>query len=326
MTGGQVDEMDRQILEMLAADSRIDEHDIASDLSIDGDEVSERIAKLEEERYIKRYSTVLDPVKIGFGTWTYHYANLGDYYEKELEIDLEPISQWKAPQLAFVTFGEYDLIFRKLSDDLAEANNFSTNLINHPKLPEYDNIETYEVTERFRWRGQRIPDNDRELAQKRDLDDIELKVLKELVRDSRLKDEPERIANSIGVTPGEVTKAISTLESGNVILGYSIDLDLEKMGLRRAIVGADINRDHYESVVDQLLEIDPITIPYIHSGFGFHWQDLGIEVVFETLDEIHRVTDQIRTLEGVGSSRTMIGAREYHHEPQIDLNHYENLS
>nr|MDO8081311.1 Lrp/AsnC family transcriptional regulator [Candidatus Freyarchaeota archaeon] len=56
-----MDELDVKILQMLSSDSRLSYRDIAKELGVSHANVSSRIKKLEEDKVIRGYITILDP-------------------------------------------------------------------------------------------------------------------------------------------------------------------------------------------------------------------------------------------------------------------------
>jgi len=56
-----LDELDVKILQMLSSDSRLSYRDIAKELGVSHANVSSRIKKLEEDKVIRGYITILDP-------------------------------------------------------------------------------------------------------------------------------------------------------------------------------------------------------------------------------------------------------------------------
>ena len=56
-----LDELDGKILQLLSDDSRLSYREIAKELGVSHANVSSRIKKMEEERVIRGYTTILDP-------------------------------------------------------------------------------------------------------------------------------------------------------------------------------------------------------------------------------------------------------------------------
>ncbi|MEM3564286.1 MAG: Lrp/AsnC family transcriptional regulator [Candidatus Jordarchaeaceae archaeon] len=56
-----LDELDKKIVELLSADSRLSYREIAKKLGVSHINVSSRIKKLEDEKVIRGYTVILDP-------------------------------------------------------------------------------------------------------------------------------------------------------------------------------------------------------------------------------------------------------------------------
>lgn len=56
-----LDELDGKILQLLSDDSRLSYREIAKELGVSHANVSSRIKKMEDERVIRGYTTILDP-------------------------------------------------------------------------------------------------------------------------------------------------------------------------------------------------------------------------------------------------------------------------
>ncbi len=63
-----MDDKDRKIMEILSEDSRTPFTDIAKRLSVSESTVRKRIKALEEGGVIKKYSIIVDPIKVGYNT------------------------------------------------------------------------------------------------------------------------------------------------------------------------------------------------------------------------------------------------------------------
>lgn len=62
----QLDEIDLQIIELLQVNSRIKRSELAEKVNLTVPAVSERINKLQEKGFIKRYTTLIDYKKAGY--------------------------------------------------------------------------------------------------------------------------------------------------------------------------------------------------------------------------------------------------------------------
>lgn len=62
-----IDDIDKQILNIIQQDARISNAEIARQIGLAASATLERIRKLEERKVIKGYATEIDPAEVGFG-------------------------------------------------------------------------------------------------------------------------------------------------------------------------------------------------------------------------------------------------------------------
>lgn len=303
-----MDDIDRVILTELYSDSVQDRDELASQIDIDREQLDSRIQQLQDDGIITRFSAVPDPGKLGFPIPSYHFMSLAQNYDEAIEKGMPYFQAFSGSELAMIVLGEYDLILRKLSESDARLNNFMNNLINDPDYPKYDKSETYRVTERIRWRGFDISSDNRYEVDTVELSEPEEDVLQILRREGHLRTRPNEIANRIGESPETVIDAINNLEE-EVILGYSIDIDFNTIGWNRAFLGLSSLRGEYERVIESVRDMDGLSVPYIVSGSGFNWAHIGVELVFESISELDKLTDEIRTAGGARETRTFLSTK-----------------
>lgn len=108
--------------------------------------------------------------------------------------------------------------------------------------------------------------------QGRDLDELDKRLLKELVRNSRRS--YRKLARDIGMSPAATIERVRSLEEAGYIMGYGCRLDYQKLGFEfMAIVeismtGKDIleverkiaGMEHVSAVYDTTGEFDAIAI------------------------------------------------------------------
>lgn len=303
-----IDEIDRQIVSSLYTDCTRSWNEVASEVNADEEQVTERVDRLSDEGVINQFTAIPDPATLGFPIPSYHFMGLAQNYDTAIKKGMPYFQAFGGSELAMVVLGKYDLILRKLSESDARLNNFMNNLINDPDYPKYEKSETYRVTERIRWRGFDIPEPNRYEVDQYEMDDVERDTLKILRRNGRLRTKPDEIATRIDESPGDVMEAVQRLED-EVILGYSVDIDIERLGWNRAFLGLSSIRGEYEDVIESVCEFSPLNVPYILSGSGFSWAAIAIELVFESLTELDELTDRIRTAGGARETRTLLSTK-----------------
>lgn len=67
-----------------------------------------------------------------------------------------------------------------------------------------------------------------------DLDELDIKILRELLKNARLS--YRAIADKVGVAIGTVISRIKKMEKGNVIMGYSAILNHEELGYELTVI------------------------------------------------------------------------------------------
>jgi Lrp/AsnC family leucine-responsive transcriptional regulator len=103
-----IDQLDRQILEILKLDGRASIRDIAKQLDVSPATVSRKIKKMEEKNTIKAYVSIIEDDEIGQGSRAVLLVRtIGDQSNTNI---VENISEMNDICNVFVTMGNYDLI------------------------------------------------------------------------------------------------------------------------------------------------------------------------------------------------------------------------
>jgi len=123
----------------------------------------------------------------------------------------------------------------------------------------------------------------------------------------------EDIATMLGVSQGEVSKAIKQLEKENIIRGYKAVIDWEK--LDEAYVSAIVELNvvpkaglGFEEVAEQVMKYTEVESVYLMSGD----YDLNVIVKGKTLHDIAWfVQKELATIDSVTSTATHFVMRRY---------------
>jgi Lrp/AsnC family transcriptional regulator for asnA, asnC and gidA len=107
----------------------------------------------------------------------------------------------------------------------------------------------------------------------------------------------EDIADEAGVARPTARKYIEKLEDEDAIVGYTVEVDPKKLNHQSiAMVGIDIESDHYVTATSQLKEIDSMTALY--TSTGDHMLMAEIEATGSMgINEV--ISEQILSIEGV---------------------------
>jgi DNA-binding Lrp family transcriptional regulator len=135
----RIDSKFRDILNLMQQNCRLSIREIAKKLSMIPSSVYNRIKKLEEDGFIKKYSAILSREKIGYnvlGVVLVSYKK-GELSQKELA---EKISKFSQVQDVFIVSGEWDLVLKVTEKDVNSLGEFVTEKLR--KIPEVDKTET----------------------------------------------------------------------------------------------------------------------------------------------------------------------------------------
>lgn len=280
------------------------------------------------------HTIVVDPRYVGYSYPSYMFVESENSLEDAINAGPDDFTQpWKALMLG-TTLGQYDLIHRRVDQDRYANARFTVRAKNGPKLNFFEDQETYPIFEIRRWHGH---DREEPLRSKpADLDALKLEVLRRLMQDSTRTNHEISEAIKVGIKQGHtdtlvddlnrisaenVSNARQSLRDSDVLLGYSVDYDLEAMGWNRAIMGISLKPGYsdegHNTAVKKLLAFDDnmgkntdaplnnFTLPYITSGLGQSWADLMLEVIVSETSDINKIASRIRDeIDSVESTRT----------------------
>jgi len=140
-----VDEIDLKIIELLVNNSRLSYRDISKKLNIGLATVSRRIKNLEENRIIKKYTTVLDYSKLGKKCLLCCFIQIksGSNVEKLAQ----QISMYEDVQNICYIAGDFELSIIANCSDQEEAMNFVSQI---SKIPEVNRVIPHTVFKQYK--------------------------------------------------------------------------------------------------------------------------------------------------------------------------------
>ncbi|HRH99981.1 MAG TPA: Lrp/AsnC family transcriptional regulator [Saprospiraceae bacterium] len=133
-----LDDIDFHILRIFQQDAYVSIKDLAQKIDLSFTPTYERVKKLREEGYIKKYVALCDREKLGFGIMVYCNIVLKEQSKKALLNFERDIA--KLPQVLeiYAISGNYDYMLKILAQDITDYNNFIVN-----KIAELPNIGQY---------------------------------------------------------------------------------------------------------------------------------------------------------------------------------------
>lgn len=119
------------------------------------------------------------------------------------------------------------------------------------------------------------------MAELLDVKDVE--ILKALKLDSR---KPMGIiGDDINISKATVSRRVAKMEEDGYISGYSIDVDVNKLGLMKSMVAIQIIGSPVSIIIDQLRAYPEIST--IYKSFGDH--NIVCEVFTRNVDELYEM-------------------------------------
>jgi DNA-binding Lrp family transcriptional regulator len=122
-----LDRIDVEILKIVQADSTKAIKDIAKDVGLSATPTYERIKRLENDGYIKKYVAILDGKKLGLDIVVYCNVTLKEQ-SKDALIEFETAVSTLPEVLEVIGLsGNYDYMLKIVSPDIYTYNNFLMN-------------------------------------------------------------------------------------------------------------------------------------------------------------------------------------------------------
>ncbi|MDR6157560.1 MULTISPECIES: Lrp/AsnC family transcriptional regulator [Chryseobacterium] len=124
-----LDDKDLQLLRLLQNDSKLTVKELAKEVNLSPSPVFERVKRLEQEGYIKKYAAILDAEKLNLGFTVYCQLKLksNDSYlaiefEKEI-LEIEEVAE------CYSISGDFDFLLKVYVRDMKQYQNFVFNIL-----------------------------------------------------------------------------------------------------------------------------------------------------------------------------------------------------
>ncbi len=122
MTG--LDPIDRKILAVLQADSRVTMQDLADQVGLSISPCHRRVKLLEERGVITGYIATVDQKSLGLHVSVFISIKLARQKEEDLERFAKAISRWEEVLECYLMTGNRDYLLRVVAADLASYETF----------------------------------------------------------------------------------------------------------------------------------------------------------------------------------------------------------
>lgn len=122
-----IDEIDRKLLNILQINSRITIRELSEKLHLSTTPIHERIKKLEKNKYIKQYITLVDPKMIGKNLIVYVSVSLNKHTKEAIEEFESQMVKLDEVMESYYISGSSDFLLKVFCNDMDDFHHFITN-------------------------------------------------------------------------------------------------------------------------------------------------------------------------------------------------------
>ncbi|MFT0545855.1 Lrp/AsnC family transcriptional regulator [Allopusillimonas ginsengisoli] len=137
MSKNSLDRTDRRILEILQANGRLSNQDLAEQVALSPSPCLRRVRRLEDEGYIKNYVALVDPEKIGLKLLAYVSIRLNKTLRSPGAVSdfARDVQSWPEVIECCALSGDMDYLLRVQVEDLTQFSAFAMDvLMQHPAV------------------------------------------------------------------------------------------------------------------------------------------------------------------------------------------------
>ena len=288
----------RKILQELGENARITYKELAKKISSKKTTVSYNIQNLIDDGVIWKFVPVFSINKIGLnGYKIYLRLHRLDKAKKEEIINFLVKDQdinWVAEttgawDLLWSTLSKSPLEFAKKKDEFFEK--YSEYIQEHTITILEDALvfnRDYLTNKKIDYRKKFVFGGERK---KEELDEVEKSIMKEIANDGRYQ--VTKLANSLNLNVKTVMSKIKDLENKEVIQGYTVFIDIQKLGLKFFKLCVHLS-DFSDKNYKDFLEYCKINKNIIHIIKPLGGCDLELEIETESVDSIYSFIEDIK--------------------------------
>ncbi|EKF41434.1 AsnC family transcriptional regulator [Nitratireductor indicus C115] len=120
----ELDERDRRLLELLQADCRISNADLAERVGMSSSACWRRVKALEEAGVIERYGAILRPSRLGLSFQAIVHVQLARHDPDAIAVFIRSVAARREVQDCYATTGQADYHLRVVCTDIDAYNHF----------------------------------------------------------------------------------------------------------------------------------------------------------------------------------------------------------
>jgi Lrp/AsnC family leucine-responsive transcriptional regulator len=140
MLAPSLDSIDWKILALLQDDARLSNVDLARAVGLSPSPCLNRVRLLEQQGFIRRHATLLDPLKVGLKVSVFIQVTLERQIESALETFERAIRERPEVMECYLMTGDSDYLLRVVVPDLQALEHFILNFLS--RVPGVGNIKS----------------------------------------------------------------------------------------------------------------------------------------------------------------------------------------
>jgi len=292
----KIDLKDRKILYELDIDSRQSFRSIGRKIGLSKDVVAGRVKNLQEKGIIKRFFSYYDILQLGLNFLRFYFK----FQYVTPEIKKEIIDHFMNDDYVnnlFSTEGSYDLGVLMMVKDISDIYPLWKKTL--AKYGDYFSNQVFSVYmgESIYGHGFLLEDSKKHGRTplkknwgKVEIDDLDLKILKLLVSNSRIP--TLEIAKKLKSNVTTIHSRIERLVKSKVILGFTVELDLDKLGYQ--VWKVDFYLSEYTKINQIVNYIEKNPLLYC-VDYTIGYADLELEINVKNINELHDIIEDLHS-------------------------------
>ncbi len=292
----KIDLKDKKILYELDINSRQSFRNIGRKVGLSKDVVAGRVKKLKENGIIIRFFTYYDILQLGFNFLRFYFKFQYVTPEIKKEIINHFMNDDNVNNL-FSTEGSYDLGVLMMVKNISDIYPLWKKTLE--KYGDYFSMQVFSAYmgeliygHGFLLDGIEKPNRTplRKNWGRVNIDDLDLKILKLLVADSRIP--TVEIANKLNSNVTTINSRIKRLIKLKVILGFSVELDLNKLGYQ--VWKVDFYLSEYTKINQIIRYIEKNPLLYC-VDYTIGYADLELEINVKDIGQLHDIIEDLHS-------------------------------
>ena len=292
----KIDLKDRKILYELDLNSRQSFRNIGRKVGLSKDVVADRVKKLKENGIIIRFFTYYDILQLGFNFLRFYFK----FQYVTPEIKKEIINQFMNDNNVnnlFSTEGSYDLGVLMMVKNISDIYPLWKKTLE--KYGDYFSQQIFSAYmgeliygQGFLLDGIEIPNRAplRKNWGKVKIDDLDLEILKLLVVDSRIP--TVEIAKKLNSNVTTINSRIKNLIKLRVILGFTVELNLDKLGYQHWKVDFYLSEYTKTNQIIRYIEKNPLLYCV---DYTIGYADLELEINVRDINQLHDFIEDLHS-------------------------------